>query len=760
MQYLLYPIAIYLIIIGIRYLVTFLHFRKVTLQYAKFKLQPKNTVPAYIQKLFQAPIAELSQFGFKPCAFMQTQTVIKLEPPVAWELLLYHPELKTYAQVSVRLLAESADLFDFDFYTFFKDRTLLITTNGRAYGILGEIPQATVQDPCTADLATHWQTHQNKLSQSTDNPACALPPDLFVKALQAHLKTYNDRLVEQGILLRTQPAEFKIHWQTALRQTPKTIKGSNNAAKLTQQRRKQAKSTTPIEIPVELEVQSYQRLEYLRRDLVGRKFRTWLLFGSLAIFLATYTQFLNAGSVGIFMAALLFHEAGHLLAMKLFGYRNTALLFLPFLGALATAHKDDATLSQKFWISLAGPLPGLVLGIGLALLTQTGTYPEWVTEATWILIGLNLFNLLPIYPLDGGQIADLLIFSRHPYVGVVFKAIGVVLLALLGLGQPMLLVFAGLIALSIPNSFRVAKVSSKLRKELRQTPATDQITTLHTIFQQLKQLGHGNLPFNQRYGLAKTLLLSRHELQAKRTTRTALGLLYSLSLIGGIAGTLQALLPNWGMMLAYSVQGREKVLEQLETDRRQQIEQATLAIQTNPDDIAAYQKRVEARMWLQDYQGMLADYDQLVRLKPNDVETLLSRATYRSLAGNPRGAVQDYDAVLRLDPQHLEAYQSRARLRMNLKDYKGAVADYNTLVKLSPNDFWTYLDRGYARRELKDYKGAIADANSVLQLEPDQPDAYALRSEVRRLLGDQKGAIADQQKADLLYQTWDEEGEI
>jgi hypothetical protein len=40
----------------------------------------------------------------------------------------------------------------------------------------------------------------------------------------------------------------------------------------------------------------------------------------------------------------------------------------PFLGALATARKDDATLSQKFWISLAGPLPGLSLGIALLMI--------------------------------------------------------------------------------------------------------------------------------------------------------------------------------------------------------------------------------------------------------------------------------------------------------------------------------------------------------------------------------------------------------
>jgi Zn-dependent protease len=71
-------------------------------------------------------------------------------------------------------------------------------------------------------------------------------------------------------------------------------------------------------------------------------------------------------------------------------------------------------------------LPGLFLGIGLAIATSLHhTDPEqfmrwytakenWTRDVTGILIGLNLFNLMPMYPLDGGQVADLLLFSRNP----------------------------------------------------------------------------------------------------------------------------------------------------------------------------------------------------------------------------------------------------------------------------------------------------------------------------------------------------------
>jgi hypothetical protein len=76
---------------------------------------------------------------------------------------------------------------------------------------------------------------------------------------------------------------------------------------------------------------------------------------------------------------------------------------------------------------------------------------------------------------------------------------------------------------------------------LRQVPSSDRTMLLTLIFKYLKQLSYGNLPFAQRYGLAKNLLLNHRELHTKRTTRVALSLLYCASLIGGIMGTLQAI---------------------------------------------------------------------------------------------------------------------------------------------------------------------------------------------------------------------------
>jgi|SRR3989344_1294869 len=101
----------------------------------------------------------------------------------------------------------------------------------------------------------------------------------------------------------------------------------------------------------------------------------------------------------ILMIAL--HELGHLWAAKRLGY-ETGGFFLTPLGGLAMIKERMRNLTDRFVISLAGPLVGTLLSV-LAL----GIYCFWRNEfifqmaRIWALI--NLFNLLPVFFLDGGQ---------------------------------------------------------------------------------------------------------------------------------------------------------------------------------------------------------------------------------------------------------------------------------------------------------------------------------------------------------------------
>ena len=106
-------------------------------------------------------------------------------------------------------------------------------------------------------------------------------------------------------------------------------------------------------------------------------------------------------SVG-FVLLLLLHELGHVFQLRREGVKASAPMFIPFLGAVISAKSmgDDAAAEAR--VGLAGPILGSIatlvpLGIWLA----TGSH-FWQALA-FIGFFLNLFNLLPILPLDGGR---------------------------------------------------------------------------------------------------------------------------------------------------------------------------------------------------------------------------------------------------------------------------------------------------------------------------------------------------------------------
>jgi tetratricopeptide (TPR) repeat protein len=506
--------------------------------------------------------------------------------------------------------------------------------------------------------------------------------------------------------------------------------------------------TLQIEIPIELEAQGFHRMDQLQQRS-QRKPKIGVLLASFVLFLAAYSQVFPVEKLVIFVIALILHESGHLLAMKAFGYQDASVLFVPFMGALATARKTNATLTQKFWVSFAGPLPGLIIGIGLAIAAQNQSYPAWASDAGWIFISLNLFNLLPVYPLDGGQIADLLVFSRSPYLGLIFKVIGVLFLLFLGLGNSLLWIFALVMALTIPFSFRTDKLTAKIRRELSNLSFTRDEETLLFIFEKMKQLGYSNLPFSKRYVLAKGLLDRHQEVKAKWATRLVLSVLYVLSLFGGITGAMYAFMPELGTVLI-------RLAEHSKAAQQQQVKQANEAIRANPKDIKAYQKRARAFIRLDNPQSALADYDQLIQLDSNNPSHYMARAGIWEGLKDYQGAIQEYDRLLKIKPNHLPAYQLRAEIRLSLKDYQAALQDYSKLIQLG--DKTAYIERGRIRLLLKDYKGAIAEVNPLIQQAPnDFPEAYDLRSQAKRKLGDETGATSDREKARMLYQLHDQE---
>lgn len=187
------------------------------------------------------------------------------------------------------------------------------------------------------------------------------------------------------------------------------------------------------------------------------------LLGFAAVGLMAWSPMQLALLVGV----ILIHEGGHFLAMKAFGYANPRIFFVPGLGAVTAARKSSGNPIHELVVLLMGPVPGILIGIALVF-----AYREWrwilLADAAKMFLTLNLFNLLPIAPLDGGRFLEIAWFKRVPVLATGLRLLSVAALAWLGYqdGTPGLFVLAFLFLVPIRESMRSAKAEAGLRKRL------------------------------------------------------------------------------------------------------------------------------------------------------------------------------------------------------------------------------------------------------------------------------------------------------
>lgn len=155
------------------------------------------------------------------------------------------------------------------------------------------------------------------------------------------------------------------------------------------------------------------------------KINVWLKsLSSLALYLIVGYFFFrhNWILVLVLTAVVIFHELGHFFAMKLYKYQDLGIFFIPLMGAYASGKKQEVSQTQSAIILLAGPVPGIILGL-LFHFIAVGQDVYFLEKVAWILIFLNLLNLLPVYPLDGGQLLHRLFLDDYNILGKIFVII-------------------------------------------------------------------------------------------------------------------------------------------------------------------------------------------------------------------------------------------------------------------------------------------------------------------------------------------------
>ena len=161
------------------------------------------------------------------------------------------------------------------------------------------------------------------------------------------------------------------------------------------------------------------------------KMNVWLKsLSSLALYLVIGYFFFNKNWTLVFVltGVVIFHELGHFFAMKFYKYQDLGIFFIPLMGAYVSGTKQEISQRQSAVILMAGPVPGILVGIVFHILAQS--YDNYMLEmSAWILIYLNILNLLPVYPLDGGQLLHRLFLDNFNVVGKIFVVISAAALA-------------------------------------------------------------------------------------------------------------------------------------------------------------------------------------------------------------------------------------------------------------------------------------------------------------------------------------------
>lgn len=137
---------------------------------------------------------------------------------------------------------------------------------------------------------------------------------------------------------------------------------------------------------------------------LGKLFTTG---GTMLISLVVYAFVFSWKYAAGFVAMLFIHEMGHYMAARQRGLDVGAPTFIPFVGAWINLKQLPHDAETEAHVGLGGPLLGSVGALGVYFLASHDG-PAWLLAVAYSGFFLNLFNLIPLSPFDGGRITAVL----------------------------------------------------------------------------------------------------------------------------------------------------------------------------------------------------------------------------------------------------------------------------------------------------------------------------------------------------------------
>ncbi len=199
-----------------------------------------------------------------------------------------------------------------------------------------------------------------------------------------------------------------------------------------------------------------------QQNNMTRSLVSLLLYGVLFYFL--FDQ--NIAYIAALLVVLLIHEFGHFAAMKLYNYQNVKLFIVPLLGAFVSGKKHSVSQKQMSIILLAGPVPGIIIGTILFMIHRSQPN-ETIKMLANVFIFINIFNLLPIYPLDGGRLLENLFIKNNHGIRLVFTILSILfLITIITLsGNIIMVIIPAIMVFELINEIKNQKIRDYLDGE-------------------------------------------------------------------------------------------------------------------------------------------------------------------------------------------------------------------------------------------------------------------------------------------------------
>jgi Zn-dependent protease len=154
----------------------------------------------------------------------------------------------------------------------------------------------------------------------------------------------------------------------------------------------------------------FGKLSYV--GLLVLKFKgLWFTVVSTGVTALIYAQLFGwAFGVGI-VVLILIHESGHVVVARIMGLPVTLPVMIPFLGAFVSMKQQPKTVAQESIMAIGGPVLGSIAAglcyVGYLAMPSSNT-GQLLRALAYFGFLINLFNLIPLTPLDGGRVTSLL----------------------------------------------------------------------------------------------------------------------------------------------------------------------------------------------------------------------------------------------------------------------------------------------------------------------------------------------------------------